>query len=348
MSASESPDARPLASVIIPAHNAEATLPACLAALNAQTVSRSQYELIVVDDGSRDATAAVARARGADRVLVLPHRGPAAARNAGIAVAHGRIILLTDADCEPAPDWMAEMLRPFGDPTVTGVKGTYRTRQREVIARLAQCEFEERYDRLERAACVDFVDTHSAAFRAQVLIESGGFDPAFPHPNNEDVDLSYRLARAGHRLVFNRRAAVYHHHVSTWWDYVRLKAGRGRWRVVVYRYHPAKALVDSYTPQLLKVQVALVYLMVAGALLSTVRMWAAYLALAALVGLSLSAVPFAVLVRRRDPALTAWAPAFVWARAAAFAVGVAAGIVSLPFFRRGLPTAAHTRGSGAA
>ena len=335
--------ARPVASVIIPAYNAADTLPACLAALHTQTVGRCQYELIVVDDGSQDTTAAAARAAGAEQVLVLPHRGPAAARNAGLAVARGSIVLLTDSDCEPAPDWLAEMLAPFDDPTVAGVKGTYRSRQREVVARLVQCEFEERYDRLERATCVDFVDTHSAAFRAQVLRASGGFDPAFPHANNEDVDLSYRLARAGQRLVFNRRAAVYHHHVRTWWDYLRLKAGRGRWRVVVYRYHPAKALADSYTPQLLKVQVGLVYLAVAGGLLWLFRPWGGYLALAALVALNLSALPFARRVRRRDPALTIWAPVLVWVRAIAFAAGVLAGLVSLPFFRRGLPI---ERGSG--
>ena len=91
----------PLYSVIVPAYQAAATIGQCLDALNAQTVARAQYEIIVVDDGSTDDTALVAEQAGADHVLRCPHRGPAAARNAGIDAARGHVILLTDADCEP-------------------------------------------------------------------------------------------------------------------------------------------------------------------------------------------------------------------------------------------------------
>ncbi len=346
------PEAEPLpaqsrlrATVVVPAYNAADTLPGCLAALSAQTIPRSEYEIIVADDGSTDDTAAVAAQHGADKVLRCPHRGPASARNAGIAAASGGVILFTDADCEPAPVWLAEMLRSLEDGSVSGVKGSYKTRQREVVARLAQCEFEERYNRLEREPYIDFVDSYAAAFRCETLRQAGGFNPAFPQANNEDVELSYRLAERGHRLVFNRRAVVYHRHVASWRAYVRLKARRGYWRMLVYRLYPGKALRDSYTPQLLKGQVLLVYLAAGLALLAPVRPWLVWGAALSVLALFLSAWPFTRLVREMDRPVAAWAPLFVALRACAFAVGVVGGVGAMLLGRPGArPAAADLEG----
>ncbi|OGO76275.1 MAG: hypothetical protein A3K41_06915 [Chloroflexi bacterium RIFOXYD12_FULL_57_15] len=321
-------------SVIIPAYNAAQTLPACLAALQGQT--RPPGEIIVVDDGSQDQTAQVARAYGV-QLLEQPHQGPAAARNLGIRQARGDIILLTDADCEPEPTWVAEMTRPFADPRVVGVKGSYRTYQQERVARLAQVEFEERYDLLERLSTIDFIDTSAAAFRLAALREMGGFDPAFPQAVSEDVEFSYRLARAGYRLVFNRQAVVYHRHPSTWCAYLRRKIKFGYWRMIVYRLHPGKALRDSYTPQLLKVQIVLMYLVLGLAGLAFIFPLLGWGALAALIGLCLSAIPFVRRVAQQDHALVVVAPLFIVMRALASAIGVAGGIVGMFFFRPALP-----------
>ncbi|MBU4352886.1 MAG: glycosyltransferase [Nanoarchaeota archaeon] len=321
-------------SIIIPAYNAAQTLPACLAALQRQT--QPPDEIIVVDDGSQDQTAQVARAYGA-QLLEQPHQGPAAARNLGIRQARGDIAFFTDADCEPVPTWVAEMMRPFADPRVVGVKGSYRTHQQERVARLAQCEFEERYDRLERLATIDFIDTYAAAFRLAVLREMGGFDPAFPQANNEDVDLSYRLARAGCRLMFNRQAVVYHRHPNTWRAYLCRKIKRGYWRMMVYRLHPGKAMRDSYTPQLLKVQIALMYLVLGLAGLAFVFPPLVWGAVAALIGLWLSAIPFVRRAVQQDNALVIAALVFIVVRALAFAIGVAGGTVGMFFFRPAIP-----------
>jgi cellulose synthase/poly-beta-1,6-N-acetylglucosamine synthase-like glycosyltransferase len=292
-------------------------------------------EIIVVDDGSQDQTAHLARAYGV-QLLEQPHQGPAAARNLGIDQANGNIVLFTDADCEPEPAWVAEMTGPFADPRVVGVKGSYRTHQQERVACLAQCEFEERYDRLERQATIDFVDTYSAAFRLAVLREMGGFDPAFPQADNEDVELSYRLARAGYRLMFNRQAVVYHRHSSTWRAYLRLKIKRGYWRMMVYRLHPGKAVHDSYTPHLLKVQIALLYLvfgLIGLAFVFPTLVWGAG---AALIGLLLTAIPFVRRAMQQDKALMVAALVFIVVRALAFAIGVAGGTVGMFFFRPAL------------
>jgi len=89
-------------SVIVPARDAAATLGPCLAALAEQDV---EHEVIVVDDGSRDATAAIARAAGVV-VVAGSGRGPGAARDAGAAIARGEVLAFTDADCVPDAGWL--------------------------------------------------------------------------------------------------------------------------------------------------------------------------------------------------------------------------------------------------
>jgi cellulose synthase/poly-beta-1,6-N-acetylglucosamine synthase-like glycosyltransferase len=322
----------PFISVVIPAYNEAETLPLCLQALAQQDFTASDFEVVVVDDGSTDDTARLAQDAGA-RVLTQANAGPAAARNAGIAAARGNLVLLTDADCEPVADWISQMAAPLADPAVAGVKGSYLTRQREVVARLAQCEFEERYDRLEQLPSIDFVDSYAAAFRAAVLQQAGAFDPAFPRANNEDVDLSYRLDRLGYRLVFNRRAAVYHRHVATWPAYMRLKFRRGYWRILTLKMHPGKALRDSYTPQLLKFQIGLLSAAVGLALAGVIWRPALWASAASFLALCVSALPFTQLVWQRDRGVAAWAVPFIVARSAAFSAGIIGGLIGLARFR---------------
>jgi cellulose synthase/poly-beta-1,6-N-acetylglucosamine synthase-like glycosyltransferase len=241
-------------SVIVPAYQAAALIDACVTALDAQSVSRERYEILVVDDGSTDATGDVARRAGADRVLRIPHQGPSAARNAGIAAARGEIVLFTDADCVPAPDWLAQMTAPFTDPEVMGGKGTYRTRQRGLIARLTQLEFEIRYERMIDLPRIDFIDTYAAAYRRALFQEQGGFDTAFPVPSAEDVELAFRLARQGHRLVFIPEAWVWHRHPARLGDYLKRKGLYGFWRALLYLRYPDKAAGDAHTDPMLKWQ----------------------------------------------------------------------------------------------
>src|SRR5215471_8014528 len=132
-------------SVVIPAFEASSTIERCLHALSAQSMPREQYEIIVVDDGSSDDTARRAANAGA-RVVRLQHNlGPAAARNAGVAIARGDAIVFTDADCEPTREFLMRLTRPLRDPTIGGSKGAYLSRQTALVARFIQREYEHRY-----------------------------------------------------------------------------------------------------------------------------------------------------------------------------------------------------------
>ena len=110
-----------LVSIIIPAYNAEDTLGECLEACKTQT--HPEVEIIVVDDGSSDATSQITADMGVS-CLTQTNAGPAAARNHGARVAKGEILAFTDADCIPEPEWIQRLLTGFADD-VAGVGGSY-------------------------------------------------------------------------------------------------------------------------------------------------------------------------------------------------------------------------------
>lgn len=285
-------------------------------------------ELLVVDDGSTDGTGAVVTRAGA-QLLSQPNQGPAAARNRGAREARGEILVFLDADCRPARGWLAALLAPFDGPGVDAVKGAYLTEQRSRVARLAQIEFEERYRLLLRHERTDFVDSFSMAIRRDVFLASGGFDPSFRMADNEDVDLSYRLAARGYGIVFAPQARVVHRHPDTLGRYFRLKLSRGYHRTVVYERYPGKAWRDSYTPLSLKLQVASLALVAAA--LPGAALWpvSPVLAQAALGGVAAGALgfmaastPFMLRVLRSDPGACVAVLPFVIIRALAIGAGV--------------------------
>ncbi len=332
-------------SVVIPAYNAQETLGACLAALLSQVVGRERFEVIVVDDGSADRTAEVASGYGV-RLIQQPNAGPASARNRGVQHARGEIVLFTDADCEPSVEWIAQMVAPLGDPQVVGVKGAYRTRQRALVARFVQLEYEHKYARLRRRPEIDFVDTYAAAYWRAILVESGGFDTTFPVPSVEDQELSFRLARKGYRLVFAPQAVVYHRHDETVGEYWRRKYAIGYWKAVVLRRYPERVVRDSHTPQTQKAQVGLVGLAVLFCALSPWLPSAAWGAVLA-GGLFLAAaLPLAVRIARSDPPVLLVAPLLIVLRALALGLGLAAGTLSLAW--RALGARFGDRGQGRA
>ncbi|CAK8714330.1 Glycosyltransferase 2-like domain-containing protein [Candidatus Electrothrix laxa] len=317
-------------SVIVPAWNAEKHLALCLRSLTQQTLSEDSYEVILVDDGSTDQTAEIAR-----RFPVVYHyqenQGPAVARNAGVFLAKGALIFFTDSDCVPDPNWLEEMAAPFARPEVVAVKGAYRTEQKEIVARFAQVEFEERFSMLEQRESIDMIDTYAAGFRKEIFLGSGGFDARFPEANNEDTELSYRMAAQGYTMVFTPRAVVRHlNHPDSVLRYFRIKFGRGFWRLMVYRMHPERMVKDSYTPQTLKLQIATLFLGLLGAFFFFVSPFLGTILLAgsSLFFLALT-FPFFRIAYRHDRNVAFFSPLFLALRAVAIGSGVAWGGIQL-------------------
>lgn len=315
----------PAVSIIVPAFNAAARISCCLDALCAQAEA-SHAEIVVVNDGSRDNTAEIVRRYPTVRLINQVNAGPAAARNRGAFAARGSILVFTDDDCVPGPGWLAAMLRPFRDPDVVATKGVYRTWQRELIARFVQSEYEDRYSLMERWDSIDFIDTYSAAFRRDRFLEMNGFDPDFPLACAEDAELSYRMAARGWKMKFVPQAVVYHLHPRTFSDYLKKKYKFAFWRVQALRSNPQKALKDSHTPQLMKLQMFFAPTLIFAVVIDISEGWRLTLSAGVVAAFALSTLPFVARVLKKDAFVAVTAPFLLAARSCAQLLGVGAGL----------------------
>jgi glycosyltransferase involved in cell wall biosynthesis len=314
-----------MVSIVIPAYNAERTIGDCLKALSEQDFT-GDFEIIVVDDGSSDSTPGIASRFENVRLLKQENAGPAAARNKGAQEAKGDIILFTDSDCVPEGDWVSQMVRSFEeDPGISGVKGRYRTRQKELVARFVQFEYEDKYDYMKRHRYIDFIDTYSAGFKRDVFLQMQGYDPGFPVACAEDVELSYRMSSQGYKMVFNPRAVVYHIHPSGLWNYLRKKYKFAYWRMLAVKKNPDKLVKDTHTPQLMKFQTLLPPAFLAALAASALDAKALYLALALFAFFMITTVPFTVKVFEKDATVGLVSPVMLFLRAAAQFLGIAGG-----------------------
>jgi lipopolysaccharide/colanic/teichoic acid biosynthesis glycosyltransferase/GT2 family glycosyltransferase len=319
----------PLVSIIIPARNAAKTIAVCLRAVLKQKSFTESYEVIVIDDGSRDVTAAVANGFGVRVIRLEESQGPAAARNAGAAVAKGEILVFTDSDCEPASDWLLELVKPFEDPEVVGVRGAYRSKQIGWVPRFVQQEYGFKYSLISGLDSIDFIDTYSAAYRSDVFHENHGFETAFPAPSVEDQEFSFRLARKGYRMVFAPDAEVYHWHDENLWNYLLRKFRIGYWKAFMLRWIPEKAFYDTHTPASQRAQILLLALILLSSVLGIFWSWVWLVPLVAFLTFLITALHISVYIALHDSALIPMILPMVLLRAGALGFGLFCGF----FFR---------------
>lgn len=198
-------------SLIIPTYNRQALLRRCLDA--ATTQRYPDYEVIVVDDGSTDNTGEMVRDEFPQACYLRqePNRGPAAARNRGIAAATGEVIAFTDDDCLVPADFLARLAEGYQQhPEVAGVGG-YLEAPDSILRHNIFAQFEAYVThRVYHAGPEPYVGgfecpaggTNSMSYRKQVLEEVGGFDEIFPVPGGEDADLKWRVVQRGYFLLY--------------------------------------------------------------------------------------------------------------------------------------------------
>jgi len=207
MSAYADPDAtgEPDVSFIIPVRDDERRLRACLESLRANAYPAQRVEIVVVDNGSRDRSADVARDLGA-RVATVTGTRVSQLRNAGAALARGRILAFVDADHLLAPGWIGAAVEGCGaDPSI-GAVGSL------CLAPNDGTWVQRAYDRLRGRTSgrqpVDWLGAGNLVVTRLAFEAVGGFDSSLD--TCEDVDLCKRLRRAGYVLVSDDRLVNVH------------------------------------------------------------------------------------------------------------------------------------------
>jgi O-antigen biosynthesis protein len=230
------PEPWPRVSVVVCTHKGAATLGECLERVG--RVGYPDFETIVVDDGSVDGSAALARAHGA--ILVqTEHLGLSHARNAGIARATGEVVAFLDDDAYPDPDWLHHLAAGLRTSGHAGIGGPNIPPDDDGL--VADCVAVAPGGPIhvlvsDREA--EHLPGCNMAFRKRALEEVGGFDERFLVAG-DDVDVCWRLQRAGHTLGFSAGAVVIHRRRDSVRRYLRQQYGYGK----------AEALLEQKWPE---------------------------------------------------------------------------------------------------
>jgi len=257
---------KPKVSVVVASYNADRTLKACLESL--RKLHYPDYEIILVDDGSTDATPQLAEqfrkgelnspvtkenSDSADsphqlvssattgRFRYFRHNrnlGLSVARNTGIAAAEGEIVAFTDADCRADEDWLYYLVADLQDPEFAGMGGpNLLPPEDSAVATAIMVSPGGPAHVMLNDREAEHIPGCNMAFRKSALNAIGGFDPIF-WKAGDDVDICWRLQQAGYKIGFSPAAFVWHCRRSTIGAYLKQQRGYGEAEALLVRKHP--------------------------------------------------------------------------------------------------------------
>lgn len=227
----------PSVSVIVCSYNGARTIGECLQGL--AQLDYPNYEVIVVDDGSTDDTAAIA-GRFDARLIRTDNRGLSAARNIGLWAARGEIVAYIDDDAYPDPEWLTYLAATFMNTTHAGVGGPNIPPPGD--GPIAECVANAPGGPIHVLLSdeeAEHIPGCNMAFRKAALRAIGGFDPQF-RVAGDDVDVCWRIRERGWTLGYSPAALVWHHRrnaISTYW---RQQRGYGRAEALLEKKWPEK------------------------------------------------------------------------------------------------------------
>jgi glycosyltransferase involved in cell wall biosynthesis len=215
----------PFVSVIVCSYNGGRTLATCLDSLG--KLNYSDYEIILVDDGSTDDTRDIAEQFPHVRYIYQENHGLSHARNTGAAAAQGEVFAYTDSDCMADVDWLYYLIGTLLSGDYAGVGGPNVTppAQNWIQACVAAAPGGPSHVLL-----TDIIAEHipgcNMAFYRWAFENIGGFDAEY-HKAGDDVDFCWRLQQAGCVIAFSPTAIVWHHRRFTLRAFLKQQDGYG-------------------------------------------------------------------------------------------------------------------------
>jgi len=226
----------PRVSVVVCAYNAERTIEPCLASL--AVLNYPDYEVIVVNDGSRDRTLEIAEGFGFCRIISQPNKGLSVARNVGAEAASGEIVAYTDSDCVADPDWLNYLVAKMQTGNLSACGGpNFPPPEDALVPAVVAVAPGGPTHVLISDEVAEHIAGCNMAFDRQALMSLGGFDPIY-RAAGDDVDICWRFQDAGHVIGFCAAAVVWHFRRNTVSAYCNQQRGYGKAEALVYTKHP--------------------------------------------------------------------------------------------------------------
>jgi glycosyltransferase involved in cell wall biosynthesis len=234
----------PRISVVVCTYNGSRTIAECLEGL--LRLEYPNFEVVVVDDGSTDNTAAIVSEYGF-RMIRTPNRGLSSARNTGLAAATGEIVAYIDDDAYPDPHWLTYLARTFTTTTHAAVGGPNIPPPDDgpIATCVAHAPGGPAHVLLSDTVA-EHIPGCNMAFRRECLEAIGGFDVQF-RTAGDDVDVCWRLQQRGWTLGFHAAAMVWHHRRNSVRAYWRQQRGYGRAEAALERKWPEKYNAAGHT-----------------------------------------------------------------------------------------------------
>ncbi|MEC4819722.1 MAG: glycosyltransferase [Scytonema sp. PMC 1069.18] len=234
---------QPLFSIIIPTYNRPERLTACLESLTRLDYPLQNFEVIVVDDGSKTPLEpVVARFHNQLHLTLIKqtNAGPASARNTGAKEARGKYLAFTDDDCAPAPDWLTTLAAHFTKVPDCMVGGrTLNALENNLYSTASQVLIDFLYAYYNTGSHQsNFFASNNIALPSDLFLTLGGFDTTFPLAAGEDREFCDRWLHHGYKMIYATEVKVYHAHrltLSTFWRQ-HFNYGRG-----AFCFHQARS-----------------------------------------------------------------------------------------------------------
>ncbi|MBI3192566.1 MAG: glycosyltransferase [Pedosphaera parvula] len=227
----------PLVSVVVATYNGARTLKTCLDSL--EQLNYPAYEVILVDDGSTDATPQIASLYPSLRhVRFEQNQGLSVARNTGIQMAQGEVIAFTDSDCRADEDWLYYLVGDLLNSTFAGVGGhNFLPPDDSWVAAAVMVSPGGPAHVMLTDRVAEHIPGCNMAFYKWALEEIGGFDPIY-RKAGDDVDVCWRLQERGYSIGFSPAGFVWHYRRSTMRAYLEQQRGYGEAEALLVRKHP--------------------------------------------------------------------------------------------------------------